>query len=459
MLYYFKVFIYLMLFQLSYHAVAQTKIVVPKTTRILFILDASGSMLEQWEGKNRMNVAKDVLSKLVDSLQFQKNLELGLRVYGHQYKKKYNNCTDTKLEVAFKPNNHQTIKQKLKDIKPQGTTLISYSLEQSGKDFPVDANARNIIILITDGIESCGGDPCKLAHALSTKHIFLKPFIVGLGNENNFAKNFECMGTYLNAQTSGQFNAILQKIIKQSIAPTTSYVHLLDINGKPTETNVNMTFINTFTDEIEMNQVHYLDANGQNIPIDLDPILTYNIVVNTIPKTVRNNVTVTPGQKNVIEIKTPQGAINFKSENKDFSNLVAIVKQNGKNDILQVHKTGTTVKYLVGTYDIEILTLPRIHLKNFQVNQGTTKTISVPAPGWFQITETLQGYGSIYKLGSNGSQEWVTNLENESSKTAMLLQPGKYRLVFRSGKSKGSEFTLSKDFEIAGGLTTTLKLY
>src|SRR5687768_18138567 len=92
-------------------AVGQTKVQqkLPEKTRILFLLDASGSMLEQWERPNqtRWSVAKSILTKLVDSLKQNSKLELALRVYGHRSPQQIKNCKDTWLEVPFKSKNHE----------------------------------------------------------------------------------------------------------------------------------------------------------------------------------------------------------------------------------------------------------------------------------------------------------------------------------------------------------------
>src|SRR5688500_16329625 len=137
----------------------QTKIQqkLPDKTRILFLLDASGSMLEQWERPNqtRWSVAKSILTKIVDSLGQNTRLELALRVYGHRSPQEIKNCKDTWLEVPFKARSHTAIIQKLDEIRPKGVTPITYSLEQAANDFPSKAGYRNIVILITDGIESC----------------------------------------------------------------------------------------------------------------------------------------------------------------------------------------------------------------------------------------------------------------------------------------------------------------
>ena len=73
----------------------------PNKTRILFLLDASGSMYAEMGRDTRMDVAKRLLSKMVDSLRNTPNLELALRVYGHQSTKDKQNCRDTKLEIPF----------------------------------------------------------------------------------------------------------------------------------------------------------------------------------------------------------------------------------------------------------------------------------------------------------------------------------------------------------------------
>src|ERR1035437_1423825 len=125
-------------------------------TRIEFVFDASFSMFGQWQSGMKMDIAKKMLTEFLDSIKNVDNLEIAFRVYGHQYGlRPERNCQDTKLEVPFGKNNVTAIKNKLKQIVPKGTTPIAYSLEQCGGDFPTasNANVRNIIILITDGIE------------------------------------------------------------------------------------------------------------------------------------------------------------------------------------------------------------------------------------------------------------------------------------------------------------------
>ena len=52
--------------------------------RILFVFDASQSMLGRWQSGRKIDIAKQLLTNITDSLKDVTNLELALRVYGHQ---------------------------------------------------------------------------------------------------------------------------------------------------------------------------------------------------------------------------------------------------------------------------------------------------------------------------------------------------------------------------------------
>ena len=282
---------------------------LPEKTRILFLLDGSGSMLAKWENTYRITVAKKLLADFVDSLRADDHLELGLRIYGHQYDRRLRRCDDTKLEAPFSSNNHDRIISVLKNLGPKGTTPIAYALEQAATDFPQDDDARNIIIIITDGIESCDGDPCAVSLALQRKNIFLKPFIIGIGMDKKFEEQFGCMGSFYDATNIAGFRKALNTVLYQSLGETTVSIELLDIHNKPTETNVNVSFINHFTKSSAFEFVHYRDELGSPDSVEIDPVLSYDIIVNTIPPVKKNNVEFIAGQHNVLKIKSPQGSI------------------------------------------------------------------------------------------------------------------------------------------------------
>lgn len=441
---------------------AQLKIQGPaKKSRVLFLLDCSGSMLAPWENnETRIVAAKRVLSKYIDSLKVNKNLELGFRVYGHQFEKKLNNCEDTKLEVPFSVGNHAAIIAKLNSLTPKGTTPISYSLLQGAKDFPVDPGARNLVIVITDGLESCNRDPCAVSIELQKKNIFLKPFIIGLGSFQDYGNAFDCMGQYFNASNTSEFTKALDKAMNQSLGKTTLSVNLLDINDAPKETNVNMTFFNRVTGQPVYDFVHYLNAQGKPDTINVDPIISYDIRVNTVPPVLKENVYLEGGRHNVVNIKTPQGSlvVNFPTPVTEYKNPQFIVRPAGKPNTILAQKVNIPQRYLVGLYEIEVLTLPRT-VKNVTIRQSETTRVAIPAPGLVSIANEIEGFGSIYVLRDGGDYEWIYNFENDIAKTNLPLQPGKYKVVFRAKKAVASKLTDVQYFTIVSGKSSNLTLF
>ncbi|MCB2408739.1 vWA domain-containing protein [Hymenobacter lucidus] len=433
----------------------------PRVTRILFLLDASGSMLAPWEGRARMDVAKSLLAKMADSLNAYPNLELALRPYGHLYGKEENNCEDSRLEVPFAAKNAKAIKDKLQQIEPRGNTPITYSLQQAANDFPADKTARNVLILITDGLESCKGDPCATSIALQRKHIFLKPFVIGIGAEKEFGKQLECLGQYYNAADVKTFRQVLDNVIAQTLNKTTVSINLTDEAGKPVESNVNMTFVNNVTETPEYNYVHYRDAQGKPDVLDIDALQSYDLVINTVPPVRQANLAIRPGKANVLTYKTPQGTLALQSPNitpNPYGKVQAVVRAQGNPATVVSLGFGTRQKLLAGNYEVELLTLPRI-VRRISIKQGQETAVTYDAPGTLNIVTDLKGYGSIYRLNNDESQTWVYNLPEGSSKVNLPMQPGAYRLVFRTATATGSKFTDVRNFTIRSGQTSSVSMF
>lgn len=435
---------------------------VPVKTRILFLLDGSGSMLASWEGKQtRMAIAKQLLAETVDSLQGNTNIELALRVYGHLHPSRYQHCKDSRLEVPFSDNNHRLIKEKLQTIDPKGTTPIAYSLEQSADDFPSASNVRNIIIVITDGIESCGGDPCAVSVALQRKQVFLKPFIIALGAEEGFEQQFECMGAYFDASSIARFRKALNTAIRQSLAKTTLSVELLNEKGQPTQKDINLSFVNSLTQEVVYNFVHYRDRQNKSDTLQVEPVTTYDLYVHTIPPLVRKNVALEHGRHNTIEIKVPQGSLLLTQHNHQEYNpgVQAVIRQVGSPHTLYVQPMGSSEKYLAGTYDLEVLTLPRTLFYKVKIEPGRQTTLELPAPGLLHVRADFVGIGDVYALKDGVPQQLIYKLNDKNPVNSLALQPGKYRLVFRARNAQGSRFTRVRNFEIKPGATTNINLF
>lgn len=430
----------------------------PPMTRILFVLDGSQSMYGRWQSDVKMNIAQKLLSNLLDSLKDVENIQLALRVYGHQKTYPPQDCDDTRLLVPFAGNNAMRIKNQLRYVKPKGTTPIAFALEKAARDFPSCDNCRNIIILITDGLEECDGDPCAVSQSLQKAGIVLKPFVIGIGR--NFREAFDCVGTYFDASSEEQFGKALDLVISQALNSTSAQVNLLDSYDKPTETNINMTFYDHVSGQVVYNFIHTLNHKGRPDTLMIDPLVTYDVVVHTLPPVGVDSIKITPGQHTIIPVKIPQGMLQLKMEGTSLGakNLQAIVRKKGSMETINVQQFGQSENYLIGDYDIEILSLPRIKIDDINVAQSTTTTIEIPVPGIAVIQKQAEGYGSLYVIRDN-ELEWIYNFRTNELQESMILQPGDYRVVFRARYADRAAYTIDKTFRISSGKTTNVKIY
>lgn len=430
--------------------------------RILFIFDDSYSMYAPWNSNIKIEVAKKVMGDFLDSLKNEPNLELALRCYGHTtFFKPERNCKDSKLEVAFAPakTNSTKIKQRIQRLEPLGTTPIAYSLGECVNDFTPCSNCRNIVILITDGIEECGGNPCQVSIDLQKKGIFIRPFVIGVGLDVKFADVFACMGKFYDVSNEANFKDVLKLVITEALSQTTVQVDLLDIQKKPSETDVDMTFYEAGTNTVKYNYLHTINHRGNPDTLVLDPAMNYDLVVHTIPPQEKKNIGIVKGRHNVIPVDAPQGYLRLELDgaiNKYFP--TTIIRKNNDMKTLNVQDFGKTEKYIVGKYDLEVLTLPRIYIKDVEIKQSSTNSIKIPTSGSVLFNKPGTGFGSIY-VDDGKTVTWVCNFNTSLANEIIYLQPGKYKVVFRLEFSKETLKTVERNFEVKSGTPVTVKLF
>ncbi len=431
-------------------------------TRLLFIFDDSYSMYGTWNSGTKIDIAKKLMGEFLDSIKNTPNLEIALRCYGHQTSfRPKRNCEDSKLEVPFAPahQNAKLIKDRIHRLEPTGTTPIAYSIGECAKDFSEKANVKNLVVLITDGIEECGGDPCAVSAELQKKNIFLRPFVIGVGLDIKFADVFGCMGKFYDVSNEANFKNVLKLVLIEALTQTTVQVNLNDIHKKPTETNVTMTFYDEQQHKIKYNYLHTLNHRGNPDTLVLDPAYTYSIKVHTIPPVEKKNITIQKGRHNIIPIDCPQGFLNVLVDGTNlYKNIPFIVRKAGDPNTIHVQEVGHPEKYLVGKYDLEILTLPRITVREAEIKQSSTNTIKIPAAGQVTFSKSAPGYGSIYQ--ENGKKLiWVSNLNEEQVNEIVYLQPGQYRAEYRVKTELEAERTVERRFTVEAGKAVSVKFF
>ena len=145
---------------------------LPEALNIEIVLDVSGSMVQVINtGETRMEAAKRVLRRVVDSIPEQEGVNVGFRVFGQEGDNteagREASCQSTELLVGVKGVRKDDLLDAIDAAQPVGWTPIGLALSEAGKDFPDDAaDATNSIVLVTDGTETCGSDPVSVARDL-----------------------------------------------------------------------------------------------------------------------------------------------------------------------------------------------------------------------------------------------------------------------------------------------------
>jgi Ca-activated chloride channel family protein len=436
----------------------------PPLTRMLFVMDASNSMNAFWGDRPKIETARELLLRSLQELEDQPDLELALRLYGHQtaIQPGKQDCNDTKLEVPFSTHSIPAMRQTLSTVRCLGTTPIARSLEKAAEDFPPTEKSdkrkvRNVIILITDGIEACDEDPCAVSRALQAKGIVLKPFVIGVGLTENDKYNLQCVGNFFDASTPELFEHVLKVVVTQALNTTTAQVSLMTSDGRPTETDVPVTFYDRRTGAVRHHLMHTMNDRGLPDTLMLDPVLTYRVVAHTVPPSVREEVKLKPGTHNVIAIDAGMGTLRLKQGTgpADPQTVHCVVRRRGDMATLHAQEMGTAQRYRTGVYDLEVLTLPRTYIPDVRIEQGRTTDIAIPRPGVLNVLMERPGPGAI--LRREGDElVWVIDLDPTATRTQLRLQPGAYQVTYRSGSARRTELTLIREVIIDSGRSTTV---
>jgi Ca-activated chloride channel homolog len=201
-----------------------------------------------------------------------------------------------------------------------------------------------------------------------------------------------------------------------------------------------------------------MNSKGRPDTLVVDPLITYKVVVHTVPPVHLDSVISLPGKHTTVGIDAPQGSLHLKFDGfGQYRDLDCIVRKSGEMQTLYIQEFNTTQKYLVGKYDIEVLSLPQMMIYDIDISQSKTTTVQVPNPGIVSIKSSGYGYGSIYVVRNN-KMEWIRDLQQANKDESVTLLPGKYSVVYRAKNAHESEYTIEKTFRITSGSSEVITL-
>lgn len=163
--------------------------------RTIIVLDASGSMWAQIDGKSRIEIAKETVRTVVGNLPLDR--EIGLMVYGHRDK---GSCEDIELVVPPAAGTSAAIIAATNKISPKGKTPLSAAVKQAAEALKY-TEEKATVILVTDGLETCNADPCALGAELEKAGVDFTAHVVGFGLSEAEGKKVACLAT----NTGGQY--------------------------------------------------------------------------------------------------------------------------------------------------------------------------------------------------------------------------------------------------------------
>ena len=165
-------------------ALASTALAADRT---IIVLDASGSMWGQIDGKPKLEVARETLRSVLQSLPA--DMELGLMAYGHREK---GACTDIELVVPPATGTASAITQAADTMKFLGKTPLTAAVRQAAEALKY-TEEKSTVVLITDGLESCQADPCALGRELEQAGVDFTAHVVGFGLTAEEGREVACL--------------------------------------------------------------------------------------------------------------------------------------------------------------------------------------------------------------------------------------------------------------------------
>ena len=97
-------------------------------------------------------------------------------------------------------------------------------------------------------------------------------------------------------------------------------------------------------------------------------------------------------------------------------------------------------------------------MNDVRINQGKTTTIDIPLPGIVVIRKSVNGFGSLY-VERGDALEWIYDLRENILQETLVLQPGNYRVVYRSKNAERSMYTIENHFTVYPGGTSNVNLF
>jgi Ca-activated chloride channel family protein len=246
---------------------------------LLLILDASGSMWGRVGSEPKIAIARRVLKDLASGLA--DDSEVGLIAYGHR---REGDCGDIETLIPLGPLNRSEIGEKVEKLNPKGKTPITKSIEQAVAAVQSRQDSTTIVLL-SDGLETCEGDPCAAVRKAKESGAHFLLHVVGFDLSKENVAQLECAaqaggGLYFDAKNAAELQAALNQAVTVTAETADSALSVKALrNGELVDASVLVTNAATGKDMGGGRTYTAPTTNPRVLPL---PAGTYNVVVRAL---------------------------------------------------------------------------------------------------------------------------------------------------------------------------------
>lgn len=136
--------------------------------RVVVAVDSSGSMAGQVAGRSKMAAAREAASHFIAALPAE--APVGLIAFGHtgtnQESGRAESCAGVEQVLPISADGRAATLDAIAALRPTGWTPLADALTRAGAAFGAGELGEQVVYVVSDGKETCGGDPIAAARAL-----------------------------------------------------------------------------------------------------------------------------------------------------------------------------------------------------------------------------------------------------------------------------------------------------
>ena len=445
----------------------------PASSNLLFILDASGSMWGRVDGEPKIVVAKEVMSGLVRALP--DDAKAGLIAYGHRRK---GDCMDIESLVALGPLDRDAMIKQVEGLNAKGMTPLTASVKQAIEQLRQTEQSASIV-LVSDGLESCGGDPCEAVRAAKQSGVDFRLHVVGFDLGDTDTEQLQCMadaggGRFFSASNADELAGALAEAVEvepepEPVVETTGTIALtVTKNGEPIGA---YTYVYSAGTEDEVTRNHSLKegkaryelvAGDYDIRVRAEGISAPDRLLEDIP--VSNGETT----ERSVDFSTGTVELTVTTNGKPLKARTYIQYAEGHEEASRDGTNGEGIASYtipVGEYRIQVrpdgISAPDQFIDNVTVEAGktTVKSLEIPS-GTVRIKVTANGkplQARTYIQYADSHKEASRDSTDGEGFAGYSVPVGEYRIQVRPDSIKADD-RFVEDVVVNANKTTEVTL-